>query len=687
METVMGNIDIELYDDVAPNTVANFIDYSTGGLYDNSIIHRSEPGFVIQGGGYMLNSGQVEHIPENDPVVNEFSLSNLRGTIAMAKLPGDPDSATSEWFFNLGDNSGNLDTQNGGFTVFGRVLGDGMQVVDSIAALPRVNAGGVFSALPVRDYADGPLADESYVFVNRVVLPRVAVLSSLMDFGVVGVGQTAEVEVRILNQGGSPLSLGNLAGTDPLGSPFEIVSGADNCSNQVLAAGEVCVVLVRFSPTSLGEFGDSFDVPSDDSETPYVQVRGAGSHPASLSPSDQLQMGSVGTGASVTKSVIIENVGGQSLTLYSIQLTGADQQDFMLDYGADCNVLASGATCEVDVIFMPQSDGSKTVQLEIETDFSEQSGVSLQITGSGSGPNLGVSSRNLDFGDVLLTSVGSRSLTLINGGGADLVINSVTIGGEDSPAFRTVSNNCSILVSQQQCSIGIEFDPQEEGIRNALLVINSNDPDTPDAEVALVGVGRESWNEVTLASGSGNVVLRSPEGTSLTGVSIIDVPSPEEAPADLSFDYGVYEFNLQLPLPGGATAVSLTLPEGVEPSTYYMYGATPDNAVPHWYEFLWDGQTGTGAVIEGNLVMLYLRDGKRGDSDLQANGVIVDPGAPGFSPAATGSEGSGSAAGGGGGCVLGSSSRGPGDAGGWFLLMGFVTLLGAYRRLSRLIQA
>lgn len=180
MQTVTGEIDIELFDNEASLTVANFLNYVNSGAYDNSIIHRSVPGFIIQGGGYAWNSttGTAPHIPQNAPVVNEFSVirSNLRGTIAMAKLGNDPNSATSEWFFNLADNSANLDNQNSGFTVFGKVMANGMQVVDAIAALPWVNAGGAFSNLPLSTPYD---VSAGWKSTNFVVVSKVQLVPSM----------------------------------------------------------------------------------------------------------------------------------------------------------------------------------------------------------------------------------------------------------------------------------------------------------------------------------------------------------------------------------------------------------------------------------------------------------------------------------------------------------------------------
>ena len=167
MQTPFGEVEIELFDEEAPATVANFLNYVNDGDYANSFIHRSVPGFVIQGGGFSFIDGEVLAIPSDPPVINEPGISNLRGTVAMAKVSGDPNSATSQWFFNLADNSASLDNSNGGFTVFGQVAGNGMEVIDQIAALEIWNAGGALGELPLIDYSGaGAVTEDNLVMID-----------------------------------------------------------------------------------------------------------------------------------------------------------------------------------------------------------------------------------------------------------------------------------------------------------------------------------------------------------------------------------------------------------------------------------------------------------------------------------------------------------------------------------------
>ena len=107
VSTDLGDFTIELFDAQAPGTVQNFLNYIDSNRYIDSFVHRSVPGFVIQGGGFTLAEGSttVEGVTTDPPVTNEPGISNLRGTVAMAKLGGDPDSATSQWFVNLADNT------------------------------------------------------------------------------------------------------------------------------------------------------------------------------------------------------------------------------------------------------------------------------------------------------------------------------------------------------------------------------------------------------------------------------------------------------------------------------------------------------------------------------------------------------------------------------------------------------
>jgi len=278
LKTNLGDIDVLLTDAATPATVANFLKYVNSGRYDNTIIHRSIPGFIIQGGGYDTTGN---HIQTFDPVVNEYtgtttvvaanvgvgdrftlttgtgatahSVSftatdtsaasvaaglavawniaglaatvvggnlvlaptgginitvtasttdgnsdnsqtliataekvNLRGTIAMAKAGGDPNSATSEWFFSLADNSSNLDNQNGGFTVFGNVVA-GMDVVDGIAAVPTFSFNSPFSNLPLQNYTSGgQIHLSNFVTIgSEVIVPNVSLAVTSDNPGVV----------------------------------------------------------------------------------------------------------------------------------------------------------------------------------------------------------------------------------------------------------------------------------------------------------------------------------------------------------------------------------------------------------------------------------------------------------------------------------------------------------------------
>ena len=139
-ETSMGNFTLELLADDAPVTVENFLKYVDDGHYDGTIFHRVIPGFMVQGGGFTTDMQQKA---TRDPIKNEADngLKNARGSLSMART-SDVNSATSQFFINVVDNPF-LDhgERDFGYAVFARVT-DGMEIVDSIVAVPTGNKGG-----------------------------------------------------------------------------------------------------------------------------------------------------------------------------------------------------------------------------------------------------------------------------------------------------------------------------------------------------------------------------------------------------------------------------------------------------------------------------------------------------------------------------------------------------------------
>ena len=183
VETVIGDFEINLYDNDTPETVANFLEYVQNGGYTDSFFHRSVPDFIVQGGGFRTDlNAQVAAIPTNPAVVNEPRFSNLRGTISMAKLGNQPDSATSQWFINLADNSTVLDDQNGGFTAFGEVTGNGMTVVDSLANLPRFEFQDPLSELPLQNFTeDDYVAQVPVDNTHLIIVTAISVIDTTVD--------------------------------------------------------------------------------------------------------------------------------------------------------------------------------------------------------------------------------------------------------------------------------------------------------------------------------------------------------------------------------------------------------------------------------------------------------------------------------------------------------------------------
>ncbi len=187
IDGIADTFDVMLYEQLTPLTADNFRRYADEGYYEMSLIHRSvqqeataeyDAFKLIQGGGFAWDDTLGgRYIPTFAPVLNEPGISNVSGTLSLAKQGGDPNSGTSQWYVNVSDNSGALDdpTNNGGFTAFGEVLHDGMDVVTAINQMTVYDfryafQNGAFGELPLQtdafDWMDAPNNDEYIRFLS-----------------------------------------------------------------------------------------------------------------------------------------------------------------------------------------------------------------------------------------------------------------------------------------------------------------------------------------------------------------------------------------------------------------------------------------------------------------------------------------------------------------------------------------
>jgi cyclophilin family peptidyl-prolyl cis-trans isomerase len=190
--TSLGTYEVEMFNDLTPNTVANFLSYSS--RYTNAIVQRLATNFVFQAGRYTVANNQISEITKDATINNEFNstTSNIRGTISMATQGGNNDTGSSEWFINTVDNSTSLDAVP--HTVFGRVIGNGLTVVDAIAALIPFDLA---AATGIGNSTDGPLntvpMQTPFTALSRTVAGTVSATSGSTTITGVGTSFLSEL--------------------------------------------------------------------------------------------------------------------------------------------------------------------------------------------------------------------------------------------------------------------------------------------------------------------------------------------------------------------------------------------------------------------------------------------------------------------------------------------------------------
>lgn len=221
------------------------------------------------------------------------------------------------------------------------------------------------------------------------------------------------------------------------------------------------------------------------------------------------------------------------------------------------------------------------------------------------------------------------------------------------------SPNTSVIVDSDKTVTAIfSLDADSDGVDNT----EEQGPHGNDPNYDGNDDGRPDWQQGNVASGytydeQHYITIAVPPPCTLAGCNMRDNPNPANAPADVTFPYGFFDFTIHNVGIGGAVQLTIFLPENSNPVEYWKYGPTPSEPNPHWYEFNYDHATQTGADMNGDKIILNFVDADRGDDGIIASdGLIVDQGAPAVRTSSDGSSSS-NGSGGGGGCFIKSAGE------------------------------
>lgn len=321
--TNVGNMDFILYNTATPQTVTNFLSYvnnaSSTGNYNGAVFHRSVAGFVVQGGGFKVQSApnNFTSITTTASPTNEPGISNLTGTVAMAKLGTDPNSATDQFFVNLADNSSNLDNQNGGFTVFARVAGSGMTTANAIAALPTVSSTVNVDGTANTSLTNWPVTSGSTMDTTKMVTITSAAPVAVLSYSITGNTNSAAVSASI---SGTNVQINGVAG----GQSNVTVTATDLDGNTVSQTFAVTVnqapSITSAAPSSNGAVGSAypFTYTATGYPVPTFSVT-SGALPAGLSLSSAgVISGTCTTAGTYSGVVTATNINGTNTQNFSI---------------------------------------------------------------------------------------------------------------------------------------------------------------------------------------------------------------------------------------------------------------------------------------------------------------------------------------------------------------------------------
>jgi alpha-tubulin suppressor-like RCC1 family protein len=438
--------------------------------------------------------------------------------------------------------------------------------------------------------------------------------------------------------------------------PVQVTGLADVTA--IAAGGEHSMVLkvdqavMTWGGNSLGQLGDGTNA---DSATP-VMVPGLA------------DVKSIAAGSSHSMALNADNMvwtwGGNSLGQLGDSTAGSSTEPVQISGLTNISAIAAGVNHSMvltgSIHFIEATAGlGGTITQEGETAVYDGGGLTLTLT-----PDTGFKVDDILVDDISMGAIAAYTFSSVIADHTISAVFSLLETDTDHDFIPDADDNCPFVVNPDQvdtdsdgegdvCDTDDDNDSVADLVDNCPLVYNydqanadgdslgdaceqgpigddplfdGNDDGVPDFEQAnvesLPTYDDTSYVTFALDAGTGGAILDYVAG--------VDNPSPADAPTSSEFPLGFFDFQLSGMGIGGETTMGLYLPDNVlSVNSYYKYGPTPDNSTPHWYEFLYDGQT--GAEINGNEIYLHFIDGMRGDDDLSENGVLVDVGGPDLS--------------------------------------------------------
>ncbi|MEM7083661.1 MAG: choice-of-anchor D domain-containing protein [Pseudomonadota bacterium] len=401
-------------------------------------------------------------------VVTVTNTGGLAATLGTATMPGAPFALTAQDLCS------------------GQVLAPAGMCTIEVEFSPT--ASGAFDSTFSIDLATpGAGTNADIAVMSSTLDPAVMASADPILIGDTIVGDTNTEVLTLTNTGDADLLVSAVTG---LAAPFSVA--ADTCTGTPVAPMAMCMITIEFAPTVEAAVMDIIEIASNDPASPLnIDVSANGT--AMLLPNINVAplaidfAPAVLLGTSETETVTVSNLGTADLNITSITVS-AGSADFtiMNNCGA---MLATAASCTVDVTYTPSAAGNAMATLSIVSDDPDTPTADVALSGSGvaPAPEIDVSATALMFGSILANATATLDLTVSNTGTADLVISGVTIGGADSGVFAQ-TNDCATVTAGGNCVVSVTFDPMMVIDATATLTIASNDADEAMLDVALTGM-------------------------------------------------------------------------------------------------------------------------------------------------------------------------------------------------------